>query len=301
MWKDIFVKRKYGTIRVTSSGVSTEQKTLSPEDYDKDIFTKCPSCGEVLINIDLENNLNICSKCGYHFRIDSARRIRYTFDEGSVEYFDSQLESLNPLNYPGYSEKLESLEDSLGMKEGVATGRAEVNGNPLCFGIMDWRFMMGSMGSVVGEKLSRMVERATEMKLPAVIFSVSGGARMQEGMYSLSQMAKVSAALKRHSKNGLLFISVLTDPTTGGVTASFASLGDIILAEPGATIGFAGKRVIEQTIKQKLPEDFQSAEFLMEHGFVDMIVPRDEMKSILSNMVELHEEVAYVEQSRNGA
>jgi acetyl-CoA carboxylase carboxyl transferase beta subunit len=301
MWKDIFVKRKYGTIRITAENIAPEKKSISPEDYDKDIFTRCPSCGEVLINMDLENNLNVCQKCSYHFRIDSIQRIKYTFDEDSIELFDYNLTSFNPLEYPGYSEKLEGLSENLGINEGVLTGRANINEKPLCFGIMDWRFMMGSMGSAVGEKLARMMERAEELNLPAIIFSVSGGARMQEGMLSLSQMAKVSAAIKRHSKKGLLYISVLTDPTTGGVTASFASLGDIIISEPGATIGFAGKRVVEQTIKQKLPEGFQSAEFLLEHGFIDLIVPRNEMRNTLSNIISLHGEVADVDELRDGA
>ncbi|TDT51245.1 acetyl-CoA carboxylase, carboxyltransferase subunit beta [Fonticella tunisiensis] len=291
MWKDIFVKRKqYGTIRVTSQDIG-KRPEAAVEEFDKDIFTKCPSCGEVLINIDVEENMDVCYKCGYHFRIDSLKRIRITFDEGSIEYFDNHMSSINPLNYPGYDEKLNKLKTSLGINEGVLTGRGKINGQETCFGVMDWRFMMGSMGSVVGEKLARMVERAADLKLPVIIFSVSGGARMQEGMFSLSQMSKVSAALKRHMRRGLLYISVLTDPTTGGVTASFASLGDIIIAEPGATIGFAGKRVIEQTIKQKLPDSFQSAEFLLDHGFVDMIVKRKDMKDVLEKLLAIHGEV----------
>jgi acetyl-CoA carboxylase carboxyl transferase subunit beta len=248
------------------------------------MFTKCPSCGEVLINMDLNESLNICNKCGYHFRIDSLKRIDITFDRNSVEFFDENVFSLNPLDYPGYSEKLKGLNENLGIKDAVVTGKGSIEGGNLCFGIMDWRFIMGSMGSVVGEKLSRMIEKATDMRLPVIIFSVSGGARMQEGMLSLAQMAKVSASLKKHSNKGLLYISILTDPTTGGVTASFASLGDIIIAEPNATIGFAGKRVIEQTLKQKLPESFQSAEFMLEHGFVDMIINRNDMRKTLSHL-----------------
>lgn len=295
MWKDIFVKRKYATIKVSQQDLDkapvTEQSTVTEEDYDKDIFTKCPSCGEVLINTDLEENLNLCIKCDHHFRIDSLKRVEITFDKDSVEYFDADMKSLNPLNYPKYTQKVKELEATLGINEAVVTGSAKVNGEPLCFGIMDPKFIMGSMGSVVGEKLARMFERAIEMKLPAVVFSVSGGARMQEGMLSLSQMAKTSAAVKRHSNAGLLYISVLTDPTTGGVTASFASLGDIIIAEPKATIGFAGKRVIEQTIRQKLPESFQTSEFMMEHGFVDMIVSRKELKDMLAHLLSMHKEV----------
>lgn len=296
MWKDMFVKRKYATIRVTKDELDgTPQEKKSPEvvieDYDKDMFTKCPCCGDILINIDVEANLSVCPKCSHHFRIGSEKRAEITFDEDSIEWFDENMRSLNPLGYPGYGDKLNKTMKSTGITEGVITGRAAINGVETCFGIMDWRFIMGSMGSVVGEKLSRMFERAIELKLPAIVFSVSGGARMQEGMLSLSQMAKVSAAVKKHSNAGLLYISVLTDPTTGGVTASFASLGDIIIAEPKATIGFAGKRVIEQTIRQKLPDTFQSAEFLLEHGFVDMIVSRSEMKNTLGDMLKLHGEV----------
>jgi acetyl-CoA carboxylase carboxyl transferase beta subunit len=295
MWKDIFVKRKYATIKVSQQDLDkppvTEPETVTEEDYDKDIFTKCPTCGEVLINTDLEENLSLCIKCDHHFRVDSLKRVEITFDKDSVEYFDKDMKSLNPLNYPKYSQKTKELEAILGINEAVVTGSAKINDVPLCFGIMDPKFIMGSMGSVVGEKLARMFERAIEMKLPAVVFSVSGGARMQEGMLSLSQMAKTSAAVKRHSNAGLLYISVLTDPTTGGVTASFASLGDIIIAEPKATIGFAGKRVIEQTIRQKLPESFQTSEFMMEHGFVDMIVSRKELKDMLAHLLSIHKEV----------
>jgi acetyl-CoA carboxylase carboxyl transferase subunit beta len=240
--------------------------------------------------MDLNENLNLCNKCGYHFRIDSLRRIDITFDSNSIEFFDEDIFSKNPLNYPGYDKKLIALRQSLGINEAVVTGKGDIAGKTVCFGVMDWRFIMGSMGSVVGEKLTRMVEKGIELKLPVIIFSVSGGARMQEGMLSLSQMSKVSAALKRHSNEGLLYISVLTDPTTGGVTASFASLGDIIIAEPGATIGFAGKRVIEQTIRQKLPSDFQSSEFMLEHGFVDMIINRKDMKKTLSHLLSIHGE-----------
>lgn len=288
MWKDIFVKRKYATVKLNEKPEETKVQSIDLEKYDANMFTKCKACGEILINDDLLINLNVCPKCGHHFRLDSKQRIDVTFDYNSAEYFDDDMRSLNPLEYPGYAKKINEQGKSLDLKEGVLTGKAAINGNSVCFGVMDWRFIMGSMGSVVGEKLSRMLERAVELKLPAIIFSVSGGARMQEGMLSLSQMAKVSAAVKRHSNAGLLYISVLTDPTTGGVTASYASLGDIIIAEPGATIGFAGKRVIEQTIRQKLPETFQSAEFLLEHGFVDMIVNRLDMKDTLGLLLELH-------------
>jgi acetyl-CoA carboxylase carboxyl transferase subunit beta len=285
MWKDIFVKRKYATVRV-NPGISIENVAI--EEIDEDMFTKCPSCNEILINIELEENLNVCTKCGHHFRMDSIRRVEATLDKGSIKFMDNEMRSCNPLDYPGYTEKLKSLLKNVDINEGVLTGTGKLEGNSLCFGVMDWRFIMGSMGSTVGEKLSRMVERAADLNLPVVIFSVSGGARMQEGMLSLSQMSKVLAALKRHSSKGLLYISVLTDPTTGGVTASFASLGDIIIAEPGATIGFAGKRVIEQTIRQTLPQTFQSSEFMLQHGFVDMIVERKNMKKTLAQLLRLH-------------
>lgn len=289
MWKDLFVKRKYATIKLTGkTDEPVNVENLDSKSYDTDIFTKCPACGEILINEDLLENLSVCPKCSHHFRIDSKQRVDVTFDDNTVEYFDEDMRSLNPLEYPGYSKKVNELVKKLGINEGVLTGKAAIHGNSVCFGVMDWKFIMGSMGSVVGEKLSRMLERAIELKLPAIIFSVSGGARMQEGMLSLSQMAKVSASVKRHSNAGLLYISVLTDPTTGGVTASYASLGDIIIAEPGATVGFAGKRVIEQTIRQTLPETFQSSEFLLEHGFADMIVNRLDMKNTLGSLLELH-------------
>lgn len=292
LWKDIFVKRKYATVNITHSAEENNNEINIENNIDEDIFTRCPSCGEVLINMDLIQNLNVCNKCDYHFRIDSLRRVDITFDRESVELLDENICSTNPLNYPGYDKKLLELGKSLGINEAVVTGKGAIDGKPLYFGVMDWRFIMGSMGSTVGEKLSRMIEKAIVDKLPVIIFSVSGGARMQEGMLSLSQMAKVSAALKRHSNEGLLYISVLTDPTTGGVTASFASLGDIIIAEPNATIGFAGKRVIEQTIKQKLPKDFQSSEFMLEHGFVDMIINRKDMKKTLGHLLCIHGEVA---------
>lgn len=287
MWKDLFVKRKYATLKITQKDYERIED-ISLDDIDVNMFTKCPSCGEILINMDLENNLKVCYKCNHHFRIGSKERIDITFDKGSIEYFDHNMKSLNPLGFVDYSQKLKSLSKSLGINEAVITGKAKVNGYDLCFGVMEPNFIMGSMGSVVGEKLSRMFEKAIELNLPAVVFCASGGARMQEGMLSLCQMAKVSAAVKKHSNKGLLYISAITDPTTGGVTASFASLGDIIIAEPKATIGFAGRRVIEQTIKQKLPEEFQSAEFMLEHGFIDMIVERKNIKDTLSNILKIH-------------
>lgn len=304
MWKDMFVKRKYGTLKLTGEEPKNTNIDENADNIDNinnyiavkvtenevnsDLFMKCPKCGEILIKMDLDEKLHVCPKCNHHLRIDSEKRARFTFDEMSLQYFDENMKSLNPLDYPKYTEKSRQLRKELMINDAVITGVGAINGNKACFGIMDSRFIMGSMGSVVGEKLSRMLENAIEMQLPAIIFTVSGGARMQEGILSLMQMTKVSAAIKKHSNAGLLYITVITDPTTGGVTASFASLGDIIIAEPGATFGFAGKRVIEQTIRQKLPESFQSAEFQLEHGFVDMIVHRKEMKDTLSHLLEIH-------------
>lgn len=300
MLKDMFVRRKYGTLKLSGNEAESKIIEVKTNDNDNDnavatdevinneLFIKCTGCGEIIIKSEQQEALNVCPKCNKHFRIDSLTRITYTFDNDNVEYFDTDMKSLNPLNFQGYSEKTKSLRKELGINDGVVTGIGTINGYKTCFGVMDSRFIMGSMGSVVGEKLTRMFEKAIELALPAVVFTVSGGARMQEGMISLSQMAKVSAAVKKHSKAGLLYITVLTDPTTGGVTASFASLGDIILAEPGATIGFAGKRVIEQTIRQKLPDSFQSSEFLLEHGFIDMIVSRKELKETLAQLLILH-------------
>jgi len=255
---------------------------------ESDLFMKCAECQEVLIKSEMDEELFVCFNCDHHMRINSRKRIEFMLDENSIEYMDENMKSINPLNYPKYSEKTEKLVNELNINEAVTTGIGRIDGNKLCFGVMDSRFIMGSMGSVVGEKLTRMLEKALTLKLPAIIFTVSGGARMQEGILSLLQMAKVSSAVKRHSNAGLLYITVITDPTTGGVTASFASLGDIIIAEPKATIGFAGKRVIEQTIKQKLPGGFQSSEFLLKHGFVDMIVHRRDMKATISHLLEIH-------------
>ena len=298
MWKDMFVKRKYATLKLTDEEPKKVDNLedsnnyiavkITENDVNSDIFMKCPKCGDILIKMELTEKLHVCMKCNHHLRIDSEKRIAYTFDAQSVKYFDENMKSLNPINYPQYTEKTKQLRKDLKINDAVLTGVGKINGKEICFGVMESRFIMGSMGSVVGEKLSRMFERAIELKLPAIIFTVSGGARMQEGILSLMQMTKVSASIKRHSNSGLLYIAVLTDPTTGGVTASFASLGDIIIAEPGATIGFAGKRVIEQTIRQKLPETFQSAEFMLEHGFVDMIVHRREMKETLGHLLSLH-------------
>ena len=253
------------------------------------LLRKCNKCGGAIIAEDVKKDHYICPKCGGYFRVHARRRIEMVTDEGSFEEWDSDLQGGNPLEYKGYEEKLEKLQEKTGLSEAVITGKAKIDGRETAIGVCDGRFLMASMGEAVGEKIARAVERATEERLPVILFACSGGARMPEGIVSLMQMAKTSAALKYHSDAGLLYISILTDPTTGGVTASFAMLGDVILAEPKALIGFAGPRVIEQTIGQKLPEGFQRAEFLLEHGFLDAIVERPQMKAVLSKILALHE------------
>ena len=266
------------------------------EAEDSGIRNSCPRCGVLLPLSEQQENMNVCTACGYHFRIGPRDRINYTTDEGSFQELDGELMSRDLLDFPGYDQKLRNAKLASREKEGVACGTALVEGQPCALFCMDPYFMMGSMGTVVGEKITRLFEYATENRLPVVGFTVSGGARMQEGILSLMQMAKTSAALKKHSDAGLFYLSVLTDPTTGGVTASFAMDGDVIMAEPGATIGFAGARVIEQTIRKKLPQGFQTAEFLLEHGFVDLIVPRGEQKAAIARLLRLHDGKAAAEQ-----
>lgn len=257
-------------------------------DIPKDLASKCSRCNTIHIRQDLEKNLDVCPKCGYHFPVTAWQRIAYTMDQGSFQEMDSQLSSVNPLNFPGYAEKLAKARLASGLAEAVVTGKGLIEGEPAYVGILAPEFMLGSMGSVVGEKLARMLDKACADKTPAVVFSASGGARMQESIFSLFQMAKTSAALARMHEKGVLFISVLTDPTTGGVSASFAMLGDIIIAEPGALIGFAGPRVIQQTIGQQLPVGFQKSEFLLEHGMLDMVVNRKELKGVLAKLLKFH-------------
>lgn len=244
-------------------------------------WIKCDKCKEILYKEDVKQNLSVCPNCGKHFRLSARRRIEQIIDEGTFAEMDANLHTSNPINFQGYEQKIELLEEKTKIKEAVKTGTGKINGIDVEIAVMDGNFLMGSMGEVVGEKITNLVEQAIIKQLPVIIFCVSGGARMQEGIVSLMQMAKTSAALAKLSEAKLPYISVLTDPTTGGVTASFASLGDIIIAEPDALIGFAGPRVIEQTIKQKLPGGFQRAEFLLEHGFIDLIVERKNMKNML--------------------
>ena len=252
------------------------------------LLRKCNKCGAAIIAEDVKNGYYICPKCHGYFRVHAYRRIEMIADEGSFEEWDKEMDFVNPLDFKGYEDKINHLKERTKLNEAVVTGKVMINGNPAVVGVCDGRFMMASMGWIVGEKITRAVERATAEKLPVIIFTCSGGARMQEGIVSLMQMAKTSAALKKHSDAGQLYVSVLTDPTTGGVTASFAMLGDIILAEPKALIGFAGPRVIEQTIGQKLPKGFQRSEFLLDHGFVDRIVEREELKDVLAQILEMH-------------
>ena len=252
------------------------------------LLKKCNKCGAAILTEEVKSAGYICPKCQGYFRVHAYERIRMTVDEDSFEEWEKDMEFVNPLEFKGYEEKVKSLKEKTGLSEAVVTGKASIEGNPAVIAVCDGRFLMASMGQVVGEKITRAVERATKEQLPVIIFACSGGARMQEGIVSLMQMAKTAAALKQHSDAGLLYVSVLTDPTTGGVTASFAMLGDVILAEPKALIGFAGPRVIEQTIGEKLPKGFQRSEFLLEHGFIDRIVERKETRTVLGNILQMH-------------
>ena len=274
--------------RIVSRIQSHSAVRASRPEVPEGLLRKCNKCGAAIIAEDVKQGYYICPKCGGYFRVHAYRRIQMVIDEGTFEEWNQDLIGGNPVNYKGYPEKVQALQEKTGLKEAVVTGKGKINGRDTVIAVCDGRFLMASMGWAVGEKITRAVERATEEKLPVIIFACSGGARMQEGITSLMQMAKTSAALERHSKAGLLYVSVLTEPTTGGVTASFAMLGDIILAEPGALIGFAGPRVIEQTLRQKLPKGFQRAEFLVEHGFVDDIVRRENLKETLGKILEMH-------------
>lgn len=254
------------------------------------LWLKCPKCGEVVYRDDVKAHGYVCPKCEGYFRIGTRTRIRMVADTGTFQEWFTDLETENPLEYPGYEEKIADLQEKTKLHEAVTVGKCMVNGLETVLGVCDARFLMGSMGYVVGEKITRAFERATEEKLPVVLFTSSGGARMQEGIVSLMQMAKTSAAIRKHSEAGLFYLPVLTDPTTGGVTASFAMLGDVILAEPGALIGFAGPRVIAQTIGQKLPEGFQRAEFLVEKGIIDGVVERQELKETVWKLLNIHQD-----------
>ena len=246
-------------------------------------WVKCDKCKEIIYKETIRENMNICPNCGGYFRMHINRRLESIIDEGTYQKFDLNIDTTNPLNLEDYPKKIKALREKTGLQEAVSAGKGKINGEDVVICVMDSGFLMGSMGVVVGEKITYSIEKAIELKLPIIIFCVSGGARMQEGIMSLMQMAKTTSAISKLNEAGLLYISVLTDPTYGGVTASFASIADIILAEPGAMIGFAGQRVIEQTIGEKLPEGFQTAEFLLEHGFIDKIVERKDLKNTLIN------------------
>lgn len=276
-WKEIFKAQR--ELYIGESNVNNKLKKCSGE---------CINCGVTLSKSELIENLRVCCNCGFHFRLNSEQRIKLIFDNDSVKYLDEDLECSNILDFPKYDQKLEKSKESTCLKSAVVTGVGSIFGKKVCFAAMDYRFMMGSMGSVEGEKLVRMIEKSLWESLPIMIFSASGGARIQEGMISLFQMMRVSAKLKEHNDKGLLYISIATDPTTGGVNASFASLGDIILSEPNATIGFAGKRVIQQTLGEKIPENFQKAESVLENGFLDCIVERKNMKKFISKILDVH-------------
>lgn len=251
-------------------------------------WVKCENCKEILYKENVRSNLNICPNCGHYFRMHINKRLELMIDKDTYKKFDLNIETTNPLNLEDYPKKLKALREKTGIQEAVACGTGKIKGEDVVICIMDSGFLMGSMGVVVGEKITYAIEQAVEQKLPLIIFSVSGGARMQEGIISLMQMAKTTAALTKLDEAGLLYISVLTDPTYGGVTASFASLGDIVLAEPHAMIGFAGQRVIKQTIGEELPDGFQTAEFLLEHGFIDKIVERKDLKDTIYDLIILH-------------
>lgn len=278
MFKDLFQKKKYAVV----------PSERTKRDIPEGLMNRCPKCGTIQFSKELEKNLKVCSECGHHFRLSAWERIAMTLDEGRLFEIDEELISEDPLEFPGYQAKLEQQKASSGLKDAVVTGEGKIGGFPVAIGVMSFDFFSGSMGSVVGEKVTRAIERATEKQLPLVFFSTSGGARMQESILSLMQMAKTSAALARFQEQNGLFISVFTDPTLGGVSASFASLGDYNLAEPGAIVGFAGRIVIEQTIRQKLPDNFQTAEFNLKHGQLDKVVHRKEMKGLLTKLLDMH-------------
>lgn len=288
MLKDFFhKKRHYATI-----GTSTPEPKTTPSDQKdnipKGLVNKCKSCNALLMSRELQKHLFTCPHCGYHFPIDARTRIEMLVDENHFFEYDSGLYSIDPLEFPNYPEKLKQAQATSDLLEGVVTGEGTIEGQPVVLGVMDSRFMMGSMGSAMGEKLTRAMEAAAAKRYPLILLTASGGARMQEGILSLMQMAKTSAALERLHERKILFVSVVTHPTTGGVSASFASLGDIILAEPGAMFGFAGRRVIEQTIRQKLPDDFQTAEFVLKHGMIDEVVPRKQLRDTLAVILRIH-------------
>lgn len=278
-------KDKY--IRINPNRSRIESAPQAKPEVPDELFSKCPACKVILYKNDLGLE-KTCQHCSYNFRITAQERLALTVDDASFEELFTGIETKNPLDFPNYLEKLAATRQKTGLDEAVLTGKATIGGQPVALGIMDSHFIMASMGTVVGEKITCLFELAIGERLPVVLFTASGGARMQEGIMSLMQMAKISAAVKRHSNAGLFYLTVLTDPTTGGVTASFAMEGDIILAEPQTLVGFAGRRVIESTVRENLPDDFQKAEFLQEHGFVDAIVKRQDLPATIGRLLRMH-------------
>ncbi len=289
MFGKLFKKTQYIRLNQERSAAPQAAKPNIPDGF----YIKCKNCGKLIDREVYGNSSSVCVGCGHHFRIRPIERIAMVADQDSFEEMYKDVVTANPLDFKGYEDKVKSAGEKAEVSEAVTVGTATIDGRKVAIGVMDPGFMMGSMGSAVGERITRLTEFATDNRLPLIVFTASGGARMQEGIFSLMQMAKTSMALKRHGEAGQLYVSILTDPTTGGVTASFAMLGDIILAEPGALIGFAGPRVIEQTIRQKLPEGFQRSEFLLEHGFIDKIVRREDLRTALTKLLNAHKEVQY--------
>jgi acetyl-CoA carboxylase carboxyl transferase subunit beta len=268
--------------------VTVKAGAVREETPEGGLWTKCRQCGGILYKKELTSNLGLCGECGFHFRLSARERIAVTLDDNSLVEYDQELLTVDPLGFPGYNIKVEAARQSTGLDEAIITGKGSIDGYPVLAGFMDFSFIGASMGSVVGEKVARLFEKAARQRVPVIIFCASGGARMQEGMFSLMQMAKTAAACAKLQGARTLYISVLTNPTTAGVFASFGSLGDIVIAEPGALIGFTGQRVIEETIRQTLPPGFQTAEFALEHGLIDMIVDRRDMRKVLGSLLSLH-------------
>ena len=285
MIKSLLGKKKFITVSTVDLKEEVEVKPNIPTG----MWSKCTGCNNIIYTEDLKKNLYVCPNCNFHSRINSKMRIANLLDANSFIELNESLIGNDPLHFPGYSEKLSSVKNRTGLSEAVTTGFGNINNTKIVICIMDSEVLMGSMGSAVGEKITRAIEIATKENLPLIILTASGGARMQEGIFSLMQMAKISGAIQKYSESGNLYITVLTDPTTGGVTASFAMEGDIILSEPNCTIGFAGRRVIEKTINEKLPDDFQKSEFLLKKGFVDKIVFRKDLRNVLDRILKMHE------------
>ena len=286
MMEQLFKERKEKLLLFKSLRKKRENER---KEVPEGLYTKCPKCKELILTSKLKKNMSVCPHCGNHLKITAYERLEMIYDQGKYKELYKSTQRVNPLEFPGYDEKLEFLQQKTGLNEAVVVASGKINGTKVITCVMDSRFLMGSMSSIVGDKITKAIEHATKRKYPLIIFTASGGARMQEGIISLMQMAKTAEAVGQHDEAGLLYVTVLTDPTTGGVTASFAMLGDIILAEPKALIGFAGQRVIQGTIHQKLPDGFQRAEFQLEHGFVDRIVNREDMRDELISILKLHE------------